>query len=535
MIYLDNTTDTQVIYIPRKAIESSKQTIKPVDININKVTVRDNKLTYKTQIKPEVGTYGYDNVEVNVEVPLGRQRMIDNGTYVLNEPIGTVDVDVKTLNQNKQVVISNNGSYTYTFDKGYDGIGTIEVIVEVVGGIQQLTFRIVPYPSNATVYINGEIRDTYTITAGEIVEYKVVAEGYITEAGKIEVNGDKTLNIDLIQGECSPQKVTYDNAFYPESLAEEVNVNLCNYDFSDMTTMNKKTIPNKTVVETFVADFSNMTDMQRAFSGSTNLKEVVLFNTQNVTNMSRAFSKCSMLAKGPYLDMDSCTNTSYMFQDCQFMESIPYYDTSKCTTITYMFQDCYSLKGEIELDLGSAKSALSMFQGCNLINSIKLNNTQYITNWKQTFRSCGIQYIELDMTAATSAESMLYDCWNLKQAHLMNTGNLTNANYMFSGCAGLRRIDTMDFSNVGDTWLTFSECSNLTYMGALENVKCGVDLSWSPLLTDESLNNIINGLYDFNGEGSNTLHLHPISIAKLTEDMLMQATGKGWNVTEKIN
>lgn len=539
MIYLDNTTDTQVIYIPRKAVESSRQTIKPVDINIDKVTVRDNMMTFNTSVKPDAFTYGYDDIEVNVEVPLGQQRITKNGQTVFRRAIGTVDVDVKAtpINQDKQVVINENGTYTYSFDAGFDGIGSIEVVVDVIGGGGggQLTFRINATPSFATIYINGEIRDTYTISYGEYVDYKVVAEGYETEAGIIKLNEDKTLNIELVRGQCIPQEVTYDMGFYPESLASETNVNLCNYDFSKLTTLSKKSIPNNSIVVSFVAELDNLTDAQRMFSGATNLNEVVLFNTDNITNMQRMFYGCKWLKSAPYMVTSNVTNMSYMFSGCEVLNMVPHYDTSKCKTITYMFQNCNFLVGPVELDLSSTTNATGIFQYCGNLTGAELKNTQNVSTWRYCFRSCGIKDMELDLTSATTIESLFYDCYALKQVHLLNTSNVKITKNMFSACILLERIGGMDWSNVEETWMAFSDCPNLKHIGVLENVKAELDFSWSPLLTFDSLSNIIGGLYDFNGEGSQTLYLHPTSIGQLTEDMLMQATGKGWNVTEKIN
>lgn len=59
-----------------------------------------------------------------------------------------------------------------------------------------------------------------------------------------------------------------------------------------------------------------------------------------------------------------------------------------------------------------------------------------------------------------------------------------------------------------------------------------LDLSYSPLLTHDSLMNIINNLYDIKSKGvkPQTLQLGDTNKAKLTAEEIAIATNKGWNV-----
>lgn len=60
------------------------------------------------------------------------------------------------------------------------------------------TFSINPDPSNATVILNGEQRQSITVYDGDVVEWSVSAPGYETLSGVYSVTCDYTLNVHLI-------------------------------------------------------------------------------------------------------------------------------------------------------------------------------------------------------------------------------------------------------------------------------------------------------------------------------------------------
>lgn len=110
MIYLDNNTDTQVIYIPRKAQEPEYMPInKPIEINIDTVKVQDNLMTYSRTIKPENTREGYSTITVSVEVPMSEEKLTDNGLFSFDMPVGTVEVDTSAYGEQRYIEGYNVG------------------------------------------------------------------------------------------------------------------------------------------------------------------------------------------------------------------------------------------------------------------------------------------------------------------------------------------------------------------------------------------------------------------------------------------
>ena len=106
---------------------------------------------------------------------------------------------------------------------------------------------------------------------------------------------------------------------------------------------------------------------------------------------------------------------------------------------------------------------------------------------------------------------------------------------MFAGCTSLTSVPDLSASRVGyyydALFSTFYGCSNLTYLGGFKYLKWSLSLSDSPLLTYDSLMNVINNLSsDVIGYGT-TLELNRESLKKLSDEDIMIAMNKGWNIT----
>ncbi len=61
-----------------------------------------------------------------------------------------------------------------------------------------VTLTINPTPSDATVTINSEPKNTVTVPYGDTVEYSVTADGYLTQSGSVEMTEDKTIDVELV-------------------------------------------------------------------------------------------------------------------------------------------------------------------------------------------------------------------------------------------------------------------------------------------------------------------------------------------------
>lgn len=116
---------------------------------------------------------------------------------------------------------------------------------------------------------------------------------------------------------------------------------------------------------------------------------------------------------------------------------------------------------------------------------------------------------------------------------------------MFINCSSIKDIPLLEASSVTNVWQIFDGCELLENLGGLKNLGQAYSttmtandgwyslvLSKCPLLTHDSLMNVINNLYDIKSKGvkPQTLQLGDTNKAKLTVEEIAIATNKGWNV-----
>ena len=294
---------------------------------------------------------------------------------------------------------------------------------------------------------------------------------------------------------------------------------------------------------------SNVTNMEELFSGCRSLKSIPAMNTQNVTNMNLMFFQCEKLSSVPALNTSNVTNMNQMFNNCRSLSSVPALDTSNVTEMTGMFSECKKLSSVPALNTSNVTNMGLMFAGCESLTTVPLLNTSNATDMGGMFSGCHslVEIPALDTSKAKFLEAMFAGCSSLKQIPLLNTKSCTNISGMFEGCTSLETVPILDASNVGDISKIFKDCPSLVMLGGLKNLgmdyssayyihankrEYTLDLSYSPLLTHDSLMNVINNLYDIKSKGvkTQTLQLGDTNKAKLTVEEIAIATNKGWNV-----
>lgn len=130
--------------------------------------------------------------------------------------------------------------------------------------------------------------------------------------------------------------------------------------------------------------------------------------------------------------------------------------------------------------------------------------------------------------------SMFQYCESLGEINLKNIdlSGVTTFKNNFNGCTNLVSInlDGVDMSSVTTMSRAFTKCSALENISLIGTQLPGVAMSFSdsPLLTVETLNAIIAALPTV--ESAVTLTIGATNKAKLTEDEIAVATGKGWTV-----
>lgn len=108
--------------------------------------------------------------------------------------------------------------------------------------------------------------------------------------------------------------------------------------------------------------------------------------------------------------------------------------------------------------------------------------------------------------------------------------SFTSCSQMFNYCTSLVEIiGELDVSNAGVDYFV-NACLNLKEIRFKNNCIYNTVEFNCPLLSDESIQSIINGLADLTGSTAKTLTLNKDVKAKLTNDQIAQITSKNWTL-----
>lgn len=193
------------------------------------------------------------------------------------------------------------------------------------------------------------------------------------------------------------------------------------------------------------------------------------------------------------------------------------YDWKYVYNWTSMFYECTSLQNIYNFPDNAVAygSILFMFYKCVNLVELPYFNTEYVGSFDYAFAFCN----------------------NITELPQYNLRNALSILSMCSNCESLVTIPQLDCHKVVYADAAFASCSSLENVGGLTDIKCNISFNYSPKLTHQSLENIINGLYDFNywyetpDSRQGTLSLSSTSFALLTEEDITIATNKGWRIT----
>ena len=223
-----------------------------------------------------------------------------------------------------------------------------------------------------------------------------------------------------------------------------------------------------------------------------------------------------------WVDFNGVTDMSRMFSDCTNLQTIPLIDTSSVSNMDYMFNNCSSLQTIPLIDTSNVTNMSNMFNSCTNLQTIPLLNTSNVSNMSYMFTNCS----------------------NLQTIPKIDTSNVTTMGQMFYNFSGIKTLVSLPKFNcqkVTDMYRYFSYyadgMSALTDVGGWESLKCDWNdrygLPSCPNLTYQSCINILNGLYDFVGNGESTtktLKVHPNFLTTVGEEISI-GTNKGWTIT----
>ena len=236
------------------------------------------------------------------------------------------------------------------------------------------------------------------------------------------------------------------------------------------------------------------------------LYSTIGYDTVLVSVPDPELEELSVTANGTY------TPTKYGYSKVDV--NVPMYGT-KLTDLTILSESRW--KTVPNYDFSEITDLFKMFQNCKQLEELPLINA--------------------NMKKIISIRDMCGGCSALKTIAQLDISNIQDAGYAFYGCSSLETVPQLDASSVKEMYGMFINCPSLTNFGGLKNIgKAFVneqiyDLYKSSKLSDESIQNIINGLYDMTTKGfSPTLKFHSTVYAKLTDEQKTQITNKNWTV-----
>lgn len=276
-------------------------------------------------------------------------------------------------------------------------------------------------------------------------------------------------------------------------------------------------------------------------------------STLNITSYVRLCEGCYNLINVDFLKNKVLgADCSYMLQYCEKLQTIPQLDTSNVTNMTQMFNGCSLLKNIPLLDTSKVTNMLSTFSYCKALETIPQLDTSNVTSLSYLFQGCtSLQTIPLLNTSkATSFNGVFSGCTNLTSIPQLNTNNATNLSSMFNNCTKLATLPKFNTQKVINLSGTFNNCTHLTTFGGLENLGQGytttasantssytLTLSACTKLTEQSIINVLNNLYDIKTKGckAQKVVLGATNLAKLTSEegqtALTNAQAKGWTIS----
>ena len=198
---------------------------------------------------------------------------------------------------------------------------------------------------------------------------------------------------------------------------------------------------------------------------------------------------------------DSCAS---MFQYCAAITTIPPLDTSRVIDMSKMFFNCDSLQTIPPLNTSEVINMAVMFENCTSLQAIPAMDTSKVTRFSETFYKCSAltSLPLLNMSSATNLANILY-----KASNIINIGG---------------------FADLGNGYLTSVSANYYSYT---------LNVSTCTKLTETSIINILNNLYDIKTKGCNAQQvvLGRTNLAKLTSEegqtSLSNAQAKGWTVS----
>ena len=324
--------------------------------------------------------------------------------------------------------------------------------------------------------------------------------------------------------------------------------------------------------------FPELINGDNMFAMCKKLTTVDLKNTNKLVNADYMFFGCTALTEVKNLNHCTALKSMYfMFQNahitsidlsglsavenisCAFWECTNLTTVTglnnlvNCTNISSIFKGCTSLtnlnNGQ-EVLLPKVVDAHNMFENCTALKQVKLNLPS-ITNFPGTpngiFEGCALTKATLKATSCTNASNVFSGMSSLQELDFNPGDNCTTYNDTLKGCTGLTKLkinvtgynaydqnrENGNHNNTEDKDYTLlGYCTNLTDIDFYGEIMHNLSFKYNPLLSSNSINNIIRALHDYSSDGGpSDAFIIFKSGSSVTTQQRDAITAKGWTIT----
>ena len=275
-----------------------------------------------------------------------------------------------------------------------------------------------------------------------------------------------------------------------------------------------------------------------------NVLDFTDLQTTNATNMDHMYYGCQQLTNIPNMDTSNVTNMQEIFSGTG-IQKCENFDASSCTTLYEGFERCDQLKSITNLKLSNKMQRLyHLCDGCSNLETFTFSDDSDlsgVTDIRGMLSNCN-KLVSMtfpdSLKNITSITSLFSSCRALKTFTGLNTSNVDSFDYAFLECRALESIPALDMGKALNISYMFNNCNSLKNIEALTDLgKTGrnmsLDLRYCHYLTEESVNNIINSVYDVSSLGTDC----KIQLSSympnytVTDDDKQRAAAKGWTLT----
>ena len=344
----------------------------------------------------------------------------------------------------------------------------------------------------------------------------------ITENGTYDVTNYASANVNVPEKQLGTKTITV-NGLYKATDDNldgysEVSVKTSGVDINDYLYENFKLIGGQSTNASNIKQIIKTVEISQVGSNdlgyalyNTNIEKIIFketVDTSNVTNMNDMFSFSMSLKEITGLEnlnTSNVTNMDSMFYFTALPEiDISMWDTSNVNSIYNMFAHTEAKIINI--------SGLSFEKMTNIMSLFGFSKVETI--------------IGFDGTSTSNVENMAWAfyCTNLKNLPQINCESANNISNMLQWSGDMALTSIGGLLNLGKGY-------DITKPENFSNYSLKLD--YCPLLTHDSLMNVINGLYDIASKGvkPQQLVLGSTNLSKLTADEIAIATNKGWTVS----